>query len=404
MSATKLTKAVVERLAAPDPSGKQVLVFDVELRGFGVLVSGTTTSKSYFAQHRTPGASGPKRINIGSVASFLSVEEARRRAGEMIRALAEGHDPKAERRAAAVKSVTLRQVLERYLETNRHLRAKTAEMYTHSVTRHLANWLDRPVREITREMVEDAHARIGKTVGHASANGALRVLRALYNDALDRDGSLPANPVRVVKRRMFPVAPRTRHIKTDDLAAFVRGVRRLENTVARDYLLTVFLTGLRRREASAMRWDEVDWTTGTIHFPGSRLKSGRSFDLPVTRQLCEVLMSRRTSGSTSPWVFPAHSKSGHIEEPKFAIKEACEAEGIPLVAVHDLRRTWITVAEAADISETALKALAQHSLGGMGVTGQYVQMVAERLRAPAQRVADSLCALAEWGEKIEGLA
>jgi integrase len=87
-------------------------------------------------------------------------------------------------------------------------------------------------------------------------------------------------------------------------------------------------------------------------------------------------------------VFPANSKSKHIEEPKFPLKAVADATGIQ-VSVHDLRRTYITVAESTDMSVLALKALVNHSLG-KDVTEGYIQMTAERLREPAQRVADKL--------------
>lgn len=53
------------------------------------------------------------------------------------------------------------------------------------------------------------------------------------------------------------------------------------------------------------------------------------------------------------------------------------------------RRTFVTAAESADISPLALSALVNHSLG-RDVTSGYVVMTAERLREPAQRVADHL--------------
>ncbi len=43
----KLTKATIAKLPAPDPSGKQQLHWDDELRGFGVICSGVTTTKSF---------------------------------------------------------------------------------------------------------------------------------------------------------------------------------------------------------------------------------------------------------------------------------------------------------------------------------------------------------------------
>jgi hypothetical protein len=57
-----------------------------------------------------------------------------------------------------------------------------------------------------------------------------------------------------------------------------------------------------------------------------------------------------------------------------------------------LRRTFITVAESTDISPLALKALVNHSLGNDETSG-YVQMTVERLREPAERVANRMSVL-----------
>jgi hypothetical protein len=43
MATIKLTKRSVEALKVPDPSGKQQLYWDAELKGFGVLVSGVSS-------------------------------------------------------------------------------------------------------------------------------------------------------------------------------------------------------------------------------------------------------------------------------------------------------------------------------------------------------------------------
>lgn len=89
MARTKLTKAAVERLPAPDPSGKQVLHLDTEVPGFGVLCSGTTSAKSYIAQKRWNGVL--RRVTIGSCA-HLKLDEARAEAKEKLVALGKGID------------------------------------------------------------------------------------------------------------------------------------------------------------------------------------------------------------------------------------------------------------------------------------------------------------------------
>ena len=55
--------------------------------------------------------------------------------------------------------------------------------------------------------------------------------------------------------------------------------------------------------------------------------------------------------------------------------------------MHDLRRTFITVAESCDIPVYALKGLVNHSMG-TDVTAGYVVAGPDRLREPMQKVTD----------------
>jgi hypothetical protein len=50
MPKLKLTAKTVAALPAPSPNGKQTLYWDSEVRGFGVLCSGTTNGKSFVVQ------------------------------------------------------------------------------------------------------------------------------------------------------------------------------------------------------------------------------------------------------------------------------------------------------------------------------------------------------------------
>jgi integrase len=102
-----------------------------------------------------------------------------------------------------------------------------------------------------------------------------------------------------------------------------------------------------------------------------------------------LLVSRQNLGRENEYVFAASGERGHVRDPGFSLSLVRKATGIE-VSPHDLRRTYVTVAESADISPLALKALVNHSLGGGDVTSGYVQMTTERLREPAQRVADKI--------------
>ena len=413
MPTIKLTKRAIERLAAPDPSRKQVLYWDADMKGFGVLVSGSSTAKTYVVQHKLPGGQ-TRRVTIGAV-NVIDLDDkkdndgelveggegARTRARKVLAQFYSGADPKAEKREKARRGKTLRAALDDYLAGNAHLAERSRQGYRTSVERYLKSWLDTPLREITREMVENRHKAIaketakagrsggGENTGRSTADGAMRALRAIYNGALDRDSTLPPNPVRL-RKAWFGVAPRERFVTGDQLPAFYRAVDALPNRVHRDYLLFLLFTGLRRASAAALRWEQVDFAARVVRLPRQQMKGGkRGLDLPMTDFLRDLLVARRSVGNDGGWVFGADSKSGHIEEPRFALHEVAKACGVE-VACHDLRRSYVTHAEETDISAMALKALVNHSIGGKDVTENYARMTVERLRDPAQRVADRL--------------
>jgi integrase len=390
MPTLKLTNAAVSRLKAPDPSGRQVIHWDSELRGFGLLLSGVTNARSFIAQRRLPDGR-TRRVTVGAAAEFARVEDARRKAGELLLGLREGRDPAAERRRAAARDRTLGHWLDRYVEGRKELRASSVGHYRKWLALYLDDWRDRPIREITPDMVEERHATIGKTAGPASANVAMKLLRAVWTFAGDRDESLAANPARRLKRSWFPVEARTRMVKPEQLPAFYRALDGLANRIAADYLALLLHTGMRRNEASGLRWEELDFGERVIRLPAARTKGKRALDLPMTSFVRNLLVARRSLGDDGGFVFPGDGKTGHIVDPARSLEEIEAKSGIK-ISPHDLRRTYVTVAESTDISPIALRALVNHSLG-RDVTSGYVQMTVERLREPAQRVCDRLLQL-----------
>jgi integrase len=165
-----------------------------------------------------------------------------------------------------------------------------------------------------------------------------------------------------------------------------------KNTVRRDYLLVALLTGLRRNDVATMRWVDVDLGNATLFVPAPKGGKAKAFSLPLSDSLVELLRRRKAENDElfpeSSWVFPAASASGHIREPRI------EVPGLKWTP-HDLRRTFITVAESLDISGFAIKALVNHSQPGGDVTAGYISLDVERLREPMQLITDklrSLCA------------
>jgi integrase len=399
MPTLKLTEKTIDRLRAPHPSGRQVLFWDEELRGFGVLVSGKTTARTFIAQREVDGRT--RRVTIAAVAE-TSLKDAREQAAATLLEMRRGIDPKAGRRGA----MTLRAALDAYVTAHSALKPKTVKCYRDAVERYLADWMDLPLlRSIDSDMVEARHRAIraevaarGRYRGEAIANYVMRALAAVWTFAADReprapDGrepALPRNPTGRLKRQWYKVPRRERLVRADELPKFYAAVQALSSPVARDYLLLLLFTGLRRTEAATLTWDDVDFGARLIRIPAARTKAGRKLDLPMSDVVRDLLVARRAVGRER-FVFPSPSRSGYLSEPKNPLGEVARACGIR-VSAHDLRRTFVTVAESCDISPMALKCLVNHSVGG-DVTAGYTIMTTERLREPAQKVADRLKAL-----------
>jgi integrase len=408
----KLTQTSVANLRAPDPSGKQKLYWDSDLKGFGVLVSGVTNTKSYVVQHDVRGGAHSRRISIGPT-NVLSVDDARAAAIDLISQMMKGIDPKLEAKTAKARSLTVRQALENYLRENRKLRPKSRKDYRTWAQLYLASWMDKPLAEITRDMVEQRHQDIPKEIqrgvyrspghtipasvtGYSSANSAIRTLQIIWNWAKERDtlGLPERNPAKVHRNSWYPEPRREGLVRASDLPAFYQAVTEVQNTVYRDYLLLVLFTGLRRTEAATLMWEDIDLRERIIRLPAIRTKAGRRLDLPMSDYLYDLLVARRAEGMDGPYVFPARTRSGdrtHLQEPRLALDEVAEKTGIK-ITIHDLRRTFITVAESCDIPVYALKGLVNHSMG-TDVTAGYVVAGPERLRAPMQKVTDRFKAL-----------
>ena len=422
-----LIKTVIEKLtyAQKDSDGKvkQQLYWDKKLPGFGLLVG--LASKTFIYQRDVDGKS--RRTTIGRFGE-LTAQQARSEAEKLKTYMKDGVDPRdAERKKAADRkkqAVTLREALETYKAKTGAgaLSEKTKLEVTRLFEQRLGDWMGEPLTSITPEAVLERHKKIAADVkanpryknaptysgsiakGENTANRAMRTLRTVYtyysalNDVA-RNPPLPANPVIGLStlNEWFKEDPRTNTIKPAQLKIWLAAVGRLANDVQRDYLLLLLFTGLRRNEAAAIKWEDVDFEEASLRIPITKNK--KPLDLPLSTYLIALLTARKARYGDKGWVFPAKSTSGHIEEPRAALDRVAAECGVA-VSVHDLRRSFISLAESCDVPAYVFKALVNHSTGGDVTGDHYIQMSIDRMRPWMQRITDEILRLGT-GEIVE---
>jgi integrase len=289
---TKLTQGAVNKIAEEHAAGAQV--YDAEVSGLRIVVG--SKSASYKLVGRiNDGSDRYVSIIIGRT-DEVSLKTARERATELKLALRRGEDPRNPKSSAP----SLRKAWDRYKDSRGpELQPSTMNWYEEKVLGPLKGLLDIPLDKLDRETVRALHEKITKRSGPYCANGAMRALKAVYNDAA-RTQDLPPNPVsRAV--RMNKEAPRKWALDAAGLTEAWRRLDEMEDQVRAACWTVMLLTGLRSHDARSMRWEHLD-DDGVLTVPSPKGGADRAFRLPLPRRLLQVL--ERVKQETAPLESP----------------------------------------------------------------------------------------------------
>lgn len=387
----KLTKEFIE-VEIQAPAYGQRFYRDEDLPGFAIRA--TRKSKSFILEKRVGGVN--RRITIGKC-SEMSLDSARRQACIMLGEIANGNDPRTGNRINTLGDITLREVLQKFLEI-KPIREDTQRNYFYSINRHFNDWLDMPITSITKDMVEQRHHdltvspnRLG-TSGHGRANNALKKLSALINFASDRYGTeeeplIKTNPVsRLSRNRSWHrIYPRQGIIPDHKLKDWYRAVGTLQHEVARDFMIFLLLSGMRFGESRKLRWCHVDFENKILVVPRELTKSDREHRLPLSEFLVDLLRKRYIARKDSDWVFQSSRLKNKPLSASAGIVSRVRAKSGIVFTFHDLRRTFLTMGEKLDVPPYALKRLVNHSVSN-DMTGRYLILDIERLRSHMSRI------------------
>jgi hypothetical protein len=173
--ATLTTKTAVDEI--PHPETGQLVYWDTELTGFGVLAG--ARQKTFVLERRINGKS--RRVTLGRVGQ-ITLHKARQDAEQLIGEMRGGSDPVERRRDQTAGGITLREGWELTKEAmkKKNRSQTTFDDYQSKIDCHLSHWLDLPLAAITPEMCNKLHSKIGEGHGKYMANGTMRVLRLIW--------------------------------------------------------------------------------------------------------------------------------------------------------------------------------------------------------------------------------
>lgn len=331
----KFTERGIKALTR-DPKRVEYVVWNEDTPGFGIRLRGD--SKTYIDQTRVHGR--PVKNTIGDV-NKITLESAVRIAQKHFaeaRLGILGADKAKARTEAADAKLTLGRVAEQYLKAREGILSDgTHAAATRYFEKHWGPLGSIPLSRIDRRIVAARLRELIDEHGPSSAGRARTNLSALFRWAMG-EGLVDLNPCIGTNDPEAGIAPRQCVLEDEAIKAIWDAC--LDDDFGNVTKL-LLLSGCRRDEIGALRWDEINLKTGMLIIHEGRVKNRHALRLPLPKAALDILRSIPRRDGPCVFGHPAHGFTGwSVAKRKLDARLA--GVSLPDWRLHDLRRSMRT--------------------------------------------------------------
>ena len=314
------------------------------------------------------------RVRLGPW-PIVGASEARDQCLATLRRLYRGEAVKVVKAATAP---TLSAVLSEYL-TARKLSTKSSADLRSVIGVHAAAWADKPIDALEARAVATRYRAIAAT-SPAPANRLLAALSALTRYCHAAHGVGDATLIQRVRSLLGgtdEVAARDVVIPDDMQGKWAKALTGESAQVAR-YFRALTLSGLRANELRKLPRSGWDGAASVLSI--ATTKNGKRHSLPVGVALRSLIETEASATADGACLF---------DVPVKVYRAACERVGAAVGFdwhLHDLRRTFATVATRAGVDAGMVRRLLNHSTSGDVAAKHYVKLNVEDMRPAMQTI------------------
>ncbi|MGH7983242.1 MAG: tyrosine-type recombinase/integrase [Candidatus Udaeobacter sp.] len=277
----------------------------------------------------------------------------------------------------------------RNLDDNLSIKPRTRDYWRECLLALQKSWPglnETEVRKITQNDCKAWARTYRKTVSPTRYNNTVSVLRHVLNVAVEA-GVVYSNAAAAVKRA--PV--RGKEIALPTIEQFNALVEEMRNGHSRDsrncadFAAGLAFTGMRKGEANALEWRDVEFEAGEIVVRGDATTGTKNWELrrvpliPDARALFEQMRAERADE-------PLDAKVFAVRESQKALDRACKKVGAERITHHDLRHLFATRCIESGVDIPTVSRWLGHKDGGALAMKTYGHLRNEHSLAQAQRV------------------
>lgn len=186
--------------------------------------------------------------------------------------------------------LTLAELCDRYLRTIRHQKPKTIERKELIARRLKSDWPTGKLTQVQKIKPSDVDLWLSHyTFGPVSRNQHLACAKKIFEMAV-RDSVISRSPAAHLRSSKLDM-PIRKTPSFDEFRAIVTEIRNqrynADAETSADFVEFLGLAGLGQAEASALRWQDIDWQSEQIITFRHKTKSG--FAIPIYPQLRPLL-------------------------------------------------------------------------------------------------------------------
>ena len=277
----------------------------------------------------------------------------------------------------------------RNLDDNLRIKPRTRQYWRQRLAALVKSWPslnETEVRKITQADCKKWASAYAKTASPTNYNNTVAVLGHVLDVAIEA-GVIYGNPAATLKR----AAIRAKEIalpstdKFNELVAEIRAGHSRDSRNCADFAAGLAFTGMRKGEANALEWRDVDFDAGEIVVRGDATTGTKNWEvrrvplIPDARTLFRRMRSDRQGE-------PLDSKVFRVGECQKSLDRACKKIGADRIVHHDLRHLFATRCIESGVDIPTVSRWLGHKDGGALAMKTYGHLRREHSIAQAQRV------------------
>lgn len=400
MATAKLTQTFINNLPVPE---KGYWINDEVMPGLRLYV-GVSGSKAYYISYKN--AKGKKdSYKIGDEKLFTPVqarETAKRILAEMAVA---GTDIKQERKRDG--RITLRALCDAYL-------AAGGSKFTASMVQNFKDDLDRAAEEITALEISTWRVKEKERTGNKdkSINHKVTALKTVLNFGVENE-LITVNPLAKLKKlKEVDSSKKTRYLTEEERTRFFAALDKLDKEARsarqrtrqhakgqhlpsmdgwafanyfKPLVLLSLHTGIRRHALLSLRWEDVDFDSGSVILRADTAKNKKTDIIPLNTTALEVLRRwREQRTDDNSLVFPSPQTGGVMDNCNSYFARLLREAGISNFRWHDMRHDFASRLVMAGVDLNTVRELMTHS--DISMTLRYAHLAPEKKRAAVELI------------------